>query len=285
MGSHTLRDGRRLAWAEWGPSDGGPVLLCPGAATGRSLGFGGDDVDTLGVRLVSLDRPGLGASDPAPGRTLTDWASDVSEVIEALELTTASGGRPSMVGFSQGAPFALACAAAGLVSAVALVSPTDELAAPAIVELLPPQVRDLITMATTDPAAAEASFAGFADATSMREMVTQMSGPVDRAVYTAPEFDAAYRRALAEGFAQGPAGYARDTLLSMSRWPFDPAEITVPVTLWFGAHDTNPTHSPDLGRTLAERLPNAQRSELPDEGGSLLWKRAGEILRGVVGAG
>ncbi|RLK24959.1 hypothetical protein DER29_2923 [Micromonospora sp. M71_S20] len=68
-GESRLPDGRLLGWAEWGPPDGVPVLLCPGAATSRWLGFGADVVDALGVRLVSVDRPGLGSSTPAPGRT------------------------------------------------------------------------------------------------------------------------------------------------------------------------------------------------------------------------
>src|SRR5215208_5647003 len=80
LGESLLPDGRRLGWAEWGPPDGVPVLLCPGAATSRWLGFGAGVVDALGVRLVSVDRPGLGASDAAPGRTLLDWAEDVRQL-------------------------------------------------------------------------------------------------------------------------------------------------------------------------------------------------------------
>ncbi|GAA0516716.1 hypothetical protein GCM10011581_46720 [Saccharopolyspora subtropica] len=99
LGLVGLSDGRKLAWAEWGPAGGSPVLLCPGAATSRWLGFGADVVDRLGIRLISLDRPGLGASDPAPGRTLDDWARDVAEL-----------GLPDLavIGYSAGGPFALA---------------------------------------------------------------------------------------------------------------------------------------------------------------------------------
>lgn len=52
--------------------------------------------------------------------------------------------RPAMVGFSQGAPLALACAATGTISAVAVVSGTDELAGPVLRGMLPPQVRQLV---------------------------------------------------------------------------------------------------------------------------------------------
>jgi pimeloyl-ACP methyl ester carboxylesterase len=281
LGQTTLADGRRLGWAEWGPADGVPVLLCPGAATSRWLGFGSGVVEELGVRLISLDRPGLGASDPAPGRTLMDWAKDVEQFAVARGLP--SGLRA--VAFSQGAPFVLACAAAGAVSAVAVVSGGDELANPSFADRLVPDVRKLVDAVAADPAGAEVFFCGFGGAQAMWEMVFAMSGEGDRAVYTQPDFAGAYRRALEEGFAQGPAGYARDTVLTMSRWPFDPAGITVPVDLWYGGLDTSPVHSPDFGETLARRIPGSVRHFLPEAGGALLWTHAREILRSLLLAG
>ncbi|MFI9533314.1 alpha/beta fold hydrolase [Nocardia fusca] len=54
-------------------------------------------LEEYGIRLISVERPGLGESSPAAGRTLLDWADDVRQ----LGLTD-----PAVVGFSQGAPFA-----------------------------------------------------------------------------------------------------------------------------------------------------------------------------------
>lgn len=274
----TLPDGRQLAWAEWGPADGTPVLLCPGAATSRSLGFGLAHLADLQIRLLSIDRPGLGASDPAPGRSLLDWAADVAQFASALQLP-----RLKVVGFSAGAPFALACAAAGVVDGVAIVAGTDELAHPNLLPRLNPDVQGLVRLATTDPAAAEASFAAFGSTSGLYEMVIGMSSPSDQGVYTAPAFAEAFKQALVEGFAQGPSGYARDTLLTMSPWPFDPAAIQVPVDLWYGGLDTSPVHSPDFGASLAERIPGARRHLLPDVGSALLWTHAELILRRLLG--
>jgi pimeloyl-ACP methyl ester carboxylesterase len=186
------------------------------------------------------------------------------------------------VGFSQGAPFALACAAAAVVAGVAVVSGTDELASPELADALEPEVGLMVNALANDPVAMEASFHGFGDPDVMCEMVIDLSTGADREVYTDRAFQEAYRRALAEGFGQGPAGYARDTALSMSRWPFDPADISVPVDLWYGAHDTNPTHSPDLGATLSRRIPTARRNLAPDAGGALLWTHAEDILRTLL---
>ncbi len=270
LGTTRLPDGRALAWAEWGPRDGFPVVFCPGAGWSRWLGFGPDAVHELGVRLVSVDRPGLGGSDPSPGRTLPDWAEDV----RALGLD-----RPAVVGFSQGAPFALACAAAGVASAVAVVSGGDELAHPAFADALVPDVRRLVDLVAADPAGAEADFAAFGNAGSMFRMSVDGGPDVDREIYLRPEFEKAFRRALEEGFARGGAGYARDTVLHMARWPFRVEDVAVPVDLWYGGRDANPTHSPDLGATLERRLPDARRHLLPEAGGGLLWTHAGDVLR------
>jgi pimeloyl-ACP methyl ester carboxylesterase len=277
LGRIRLPDGRSLGWAEWGPVDGTPVLVCPGAATSRRLGFGGGVVDAAGVRLVSVDRPGLGASDPAPGRTLTGWATDIRHLIHERALRA-----PSAVGFSQGAPFALALAANGLVDAVAVVSGSDELAHPRLARSLDPQVRSMVDAVAADPGAAEASFAGFGSADTLWDLIITTSPEVDRTVYTDPVFRQAFRRAMAEAFSQGPGGYARDTVLAMGRWPFDPADIAVPVDLWYGQQDTSPVHSPDLGESLARTIPKATRHLLPTAGGSLLWTHTEAVLRTLL---
>jgi pimeloyl-ACP methyl ester carboxylesterase len=81
---------------------------------GSSLGFGATHLPALGLRLLAIDRPGLGQSDPHPNKTLSSWVDDVRELIHIRNL------HPVLtVGFSQGAPFAFALAEARLVEAVA----------------------------------------------------------------------------------------------------------------------------------------------------------------------
>ena len=53
--------------------------------------------------MISPDRPGIGLSDPKPGRTVLDWAADVSELAEHLGLQ-----RFSVMGWSMGGPYAAA---------------------------------------------------------------------------------------------------------------------------------------------------------------------------------
>jgi pimeloyl-ACP methyl ester carboxylesterase len=270
IGETRLSDGRLLGWAEWGPPEGTPVLFCPGAATSRWLGFGAEVVDRLGVRLVSVDRPGLGVSTPLPGRTFADFVADIRQFTAVRGL-----GRPAMAGNSQGAPFALACAEGGVAAALAIVSGADEVAAPEFASALPDELRRLVDWAVRDPAGAENFFAGFS-ADSMHDLVMGSSPECDLAVYREPGFADAYRRALNEGFVQGAAGYARDTVLAMRPWSIDLKKISVPVDLWYGELDQS--HSPDNGALLASRIPGAQRHLVPAIGGAVLWTHAELIL-------
>ncbi|MBN6033397.1 alpha/beta fold hydrolase [Amycolatopsis sp. 195334CR] len=257
-----------LDTAEWG--EGRPVLFFSGAAMGCGFGFGTDLVASRGIRLISVERPWPGA----PDRTLDTWVEDV----RALGLPSCP-----IVAFSQGAPFGLACAAAGLCTSLVVVSGQDELRS--FGDALDPDVARLIRAVDADPAGFEASFAATADAATMWELIAGMSSPVDLAVYTEPAFARAYRSALADGFRRGGAGYARDLVLALRPWPFAVEDIRVPVTLFYGAHDTSPVHSPDLGESLARRIPGATRHLVPDGGGSILWTHTPQILDAVIERG
>ena len=111
-------------------------------------------------------------------------------------------------------------------------------------------------------------------------MVRAGSPDCDRAVYEEPAFAAAYREALAEAFAPGPAGYARDTTLAMGRWDIALSSIRIPVDLWYGAEDTG--HSPDQGAGLALRIPGAVRHVVPGLGGAVVWTHAETVLRTLL---
>jgi hypothetical protein len=163
-------------------------------------------------------------------------------------------------------------------AAVAVVSGQDDLHHPDLRDRLHPDVAGLIARAVDDPASLEAMFAQVGSAEMLWGLIVGSSSALDLAVYTDPDFEAAYRVALAEGFAQGAAGYARDLALTLGRWPFAVECIRVPVDLWYGGLDASTVHSPDHGATLAGRIPGATWHLRAEAGGSLLWTHAEEIL-------
>ncbi len=268
-----LQDGRTLAWSEWGPRDGRAVLFCTGAGMSGWLGFGAAALPDLGVRLLAIDRPGLGLSDAHPSKTLASWVADIRELIAAQHLD-----RVSAVAFSQGAPFGYVLAGAGVLAALAIVSGQDELTHPRVRPSLHPEVAALLAAVEADAAAFEQHFAQIASPDVLWQLILGMSGAHDRAVYGTDEFSTAYQRSLDEGFRQGAQGYARDLVNALSPWPVSLEHITIPIDLWYGALDTSTVHSPDYGVALAERLPHATHLVDPNAGGSILWTRARDIL-------
>ncbi|MCY0987968.1 alpha/beta hydrolase [Nannocystis sp. ILAH1] len=276
----TLAGGRVLAWREWGPERGRPVLLCTGAGMSSALGLDREVLAALDVRLIVVDRPGLGGSSPDRRKTLFSVATDFGALAEARGFADLP-----VIGFSQGAPFALALAAGGLVRAAAIVSGQDELTFPDVYRQLPAEVAVMVDAARTDHVRFEADIAAIASADWLSTMTRVMSGPADRAAYERPPFAPLFRQSLVEGFAQGPRGYARDLAIALAPWPFAVEDIAAPVHLWYGAQDTSPVHSPDHGVTLARRLRAAPHVIDPEAGSALLWTRTRDILAAVLADG
>ncbi|MBW0252619.1 alpha/beta fold hydrolase [Cellulomonas sp. PS-H5] len=275
--SVTLPNGRVLTGRTRGPADGRAVLLVGGAATGSAMGFGEDLLEPRGVRLITVDRAGMGGSTPDPGRTAASTARDHIAFAAAV-------GHPEplpVVTNSQGSVFGLALAAAGAASRLVLVSPADEVAHPDVAPLLPPHARELADLARADPEAARAVLGRLGPA-EMEAMVRNGAEAVDRAVYERPAFLARWRAALVEGFAGQGAAYVQDTLLAMRPWHVDLSAVAVPTTVVVGEHDRG--HSPDRARMLTARVPGAVRRVVPGAGGSLLWARPELVLDAALGA-
>jgi pimeloyl-ACP methyl ester carboxylesterase len=103
-----------------GPRDGTPVLYFHGFQGSRMEWMAADEamLERLRVRMISPDRPGIGLSTPLRNRTVTDWARDVRSLTGHL---LGEGTPFSILGFSAGATYALACGQLPGLRAIALV--------------------------------------------------------------------------------------------------------------------------------------------------------------------
>lgn len=268
-----LPDGRRLAWSQWGPADGRAVLFCTGAGMSGSLGFAEHALHRLSVRLIGIDRPGLGRSDLDASGDFSTWSSDVSVLIERLQLED-----PLALGFSQGAPYALQLAAVEAVKGVALVAGQDDFGHPAVFDMLPSPVVSMINELRNNKPQFEATIAGSASADWLWTVVMEMSSERDRKLFGSEPFARAYRRCLREGFSQGASGYVCDLVNTWNPWPLRLEDLRVPVDIWYGLEDASPVHSPDFGKTMAARIPQARRFVEDEQGSALLWVKGREIL-------
>ena len=82
-----LSDGRNLAYAEYGKSDGIPVFFLHGSP-GSRIAF--DDAianaNEFGLWMINPERPGYGFSDFKPYETILEWTNDLGELADNLHL-------------------------------------------------------------------------------------------------------------------------------------------------------------------------------------------------------
>lgn len=102
-----LPDGRRLGFAAYG-NPAGPLVLyfhgTPGSRVDAQLIL--PEIEAAGLRVIAIDRPGMGLSDYQPGRQILNWPADVTCLVESLGYGATPFG---VIGMSGGAPYALAC--------------------------------------------------------------------------------------------------------------------------------------------------------------------------------
>ena len=82
-----LRDGRSLSYAQYGDPGGFPIVNAHGGLACRlDVEAAASVAAQSGVRLIAPDRPGVGRSDPQPGRSILDWTRDVGELLDLLAI-------------------------------------------------------------------------------------------------------------------------------------------------------------------------------------------------------
>ncbi|MFJ4207890.1 alpha/beta fold hydrolase [Paenarthrobacter sp. NPDC089675] len=109
--SHEAGSGRRVRFIDEGPRSGVPVVFFGGAGTSvrafRLLEFARPLRLSLGVRVVSVERNGLGRTSFDPDAGVTEHAEDVWSLLDHLGIREAS-----LVAISGGGPYAAQVAAA-----------------------------------------------------------------------------------------------------------------------------------------------------------------------------
>jgi len=262
-----LGSGRRLAYAQYGDAQGRPAFYFHGFPGSRlEAATATETAREAGVRLIAVDRPGYGASDPRPGRALLDWPGDIAQLADRLDLADFS-----IAGYSGGAPYALACGAklGRRVRAVAVLCglgpPETQLDVPgmmwhnrlglAIGRRAPFVARPVLAIG--GPLLARAAPLAIAN-------LRRHSAACDRMALDDPAFRRNLERSFREGFAQGGSGAAGDAAIYGCDWGFKLDQIAVPVHLWHGEDDR--VLPVAMGRRLAALLPGCRAEYLEGEG-------------------
>jgi pimeloyl-ACP methyl ester carboxylesterase len=271
-----LHDRRALAYAEWGPADGRPVLHFHGVPDGRFSWNGGSVCTDRGIRLIAVDRPGIGESDSQPGRSVADWPADVEGLAEQLGLD-----RFAVCGWSAGGAYALACAHAlqSRIDAVALVGSAGRLDLPGFVEQMSTamawRLAARVPSAMTLVYSAIGRLARRSPSAALKVLSPGFS-KVDRAVISRPEVGSRLVAAYVEATRPGGRGLTEDMQAVLKPWGFEPTEIRLPVHVIHGKCDTvaPPAHAEHWIETLEATRP----VWIADAGHFLIEDHAGEIL-------
>jgi pimeloyl-ACP methyl ester carboxylesterase len=279
-----LPDDRRLAYSEGGDPAGTPVVLCHGWLASR-LACHPDDATTaaLGVRLVTVDRPGIGQSDRDPGKSLLSVAADIEALADRLELA-----RFHVLGHSGGGPYALALAhrLPDRVARVAVASGFAPFDRPDAYAGMTPRMRGFVRLLRRAPWLAGVFLAGAPRRfrTDPEKAFAKQFGELCEADATAledPALHAVLLDSAVESLAGGSAGVALESqLLFVRSWGFSPATVRCPVDLWYGDADT--IVPVEMGRHLAQTLPDSRLTVVPGGGHTLVLTRWTDILRALV---
>jgi len=271
-----LADGRRLAYAESGPSDGAPVIVfhgTPGSRLEQACDLA--TLNALNTRLIVVDRPGYGLSDFQAHRTLLGWPDDVSQLADALGLE-----RFSVLGYSGGGPYAAACAfkIPQRLSRAGLISSAAPFEAPGVIDAMLPANRGLFELAADDyRQAAQQLAAAITTADDIFDILEAPAPLPDKTVFSDENFRHLYRANLSESIRQGLTGVACDMSLIARPWGFDPAAIKTEVALWHGEQDVNVPLA--MGQYLANTMPRCTAHFLADAGHLLMFTHGREIFQ------
>lgn len=267
-----LSDDRNLSYMEYGPGDGVPVFYFhgfPGSNEDIHLFNGAELAEKLGLRIIAVNRPGYGNSDPQTKRKILDWPADVNTLADHLGIE-----KFSILGYSGGGPFALSCAYSipdrlEKVVVVSGMGPADAPEAKKGKAMFIPKAPKLILkgmskMMVKKPEKIEANMIkGFPE--------------VDQAILNDPKALDAMMKTMNEAFRSGYQGGLDDAKIYKSPWGFDTGQIDQTVIVWHGGKDENVKI--ETAEFVIENLPHCTRHIKPEEGHlSLVYLHAEEIL-------
>ena len=261
MAMLVTKDGRRLAYLEVGDPQGPLVIHQHGGPSSRlEARLFADVVSKHGLRLVCVDRPGIGQSSPQELRSYAGWADDLVAIADAL------GYREfGVTGWSEGGPWALAAAAtidpARLRHVTSIaggsygafgdnwarkhLSAVDALGGFLALHFEPGFRLMYAALAKTA--------VDFRD-TYIQQLLKAINA-YDQEIVRQPGFATAFCDASAECFAHGSDGLVRDSELLYRRWAFDVTTIERRVHLWQGMDDR--LVPAPINKEVADQMPGA----------------------------
>jgi pimeloyl-ACP methyl ester carboxylesterase len=284
-GNIAVGEDRQIGFAEFGNPQGRAVFWLHGTPGARrqipveARVF----AEQQNIRLIGVDRPGIGSSTPFQYDNVLAFANDMRTIADTLGVD-----KMAVVGLSGGGPYALACAAAmperivatGVLGGVAPTVGPDSisgglvalgaLAAPFIqVAGAPLRLAAVALIRMIRPVAEPAVY-----------LYARISPQADRELLVRPEFKAMFLDDLLNGSRKQMSAPFSDIVAFARDWGFRLDEVKVPVRWWHGDKDHIVPFA--HGQHVVARLPDAELHHLPGESHLAGLGRAEDILRTMV---
>lgn len=253
--------GKLLAWNEYGDPQGTPVFYYHGWPSSRlQVRLAHHLAKDRNLRLIAMDRPGMGKSTLIPDRHLNDWPALMERFADHLGIT-----KFGQLGVSGGGPYVLACAAkipqrliASTVLAGMVPIPLTTLGTGG----LHPLYRAMIPFRKS-PAAIFTGLFGIASAATR---TSPHKFPVSLMIRSLAEQDRILLHhsndvwevattSFSEGVSSGGKGVMTDAEIYFQNPDFSPPEITHPIHYWHGGDDKNIPQN--LVEDLTKSMPHA----------------------------
>jgi pimeloyl-ACP methyl ester carboxylesterase len=286
-GTVGLDDGRRLSFAEFGPADGKPIFWLHGTPGARRQipEAARLAAHELGVRLVGVDRPGVGDSTPHLYPNVLAFAADLGTVADALGM-----GRFAMIGLSGGGPYTLAAAYAfpqRVVAGVVLGGVAPTVGPDAATGGLVGRIAPLGPLAAAFRVPLGMAMTGFIWAvrplaSPALDVYARFSPEGDRKVFARPEIKAMFIDDILTGSRTGIRAPILDFVLFTRDWGFSVRDVHQPIR-WFHGDADNIVPLAH-GRHVVDLLPNAELLIRPGESHLGGLGAAEEVLTGILAA-
>jgi pimeloyl-ACP methyl ester carboxylesterase len=257
----TLKDGRKLGFAQFGSKSAFPIFYFHGWPGSRlEAGF----FEIPNVQMIGVDRPGYGLSEPHRKRRLADWPQDIEQLADHLGFK-----KFAIVGMSGGGPYAAACAhflkdRVVKVAIIAGLGPPDApgMGANRVGFLLDMGQRPMtsavllnVMRSVIRNPGAEKHFH------RLRSRLPRASRDIEAMT---PDFMQMLLSSFREGLRVSAKGPSSDARVYGEPWPFALADIRVPVSVWHGTDDAQVPVS--IGRHYAKFIPTARGTFPEGEG-------------------
>lgn len=267
-GNIAVTDDRQIGFAEFGHPQGRAVFWLHGTPGARrqipaeARAF----AEEQKIRLIGIDRPGIGSSTPHQYDNVRAFADDLAVIADTLGID-----RMAVVGLSGGGPYALACAAAmpervvgaGVLGGVAPTVGPDAIGGGLM--KLGTRVAPILNAAGGPIRLVAGTLIRFVRpvADPALYLYAAVSPAPDRRMLVRPEFRAMFLDDLLNGSRKQLAAPFADVVVFARDWGFQLEDVKVTVRWWHG--DVDHIIPFAHGQHCVARLPDAQLFHLPGE--------------------